>query len=64
MACEYPQVGVRTAVLSSGTAEHPPRAGERVPDDIHIHERTLRLLPAGAASRALAATWLHGALRA
>ncbi|MFR9752392.1 transcriptional regulator [Nocardia sp. 004] len=57
------EVGVRTAVLSSGIAEHALRYGERAPDDVEIHEHALRLLPPDDGRRALAAARLHSALR-
>ncbi|MEV6256417.1 transcriptional regulator [Nocardia sp. NPDC051911] len=60
---EYLEVGVRTAVLSSGNVEHALRYGERAPHDIEIHEHALRLLPRGDGRRALAVARLHGALR-
>ncbi|WP_063821777.1 hypothetical protein [Nocardia pneumoniae] len=59
---EYLEVGVRTAVLSSATAEHALRYGERAPHDIEVHEHALRLLPADDGRRALAAARLHSAL--
>ncbi|WP_028478418.1 GAF domain-containing protein [Nocardia sp. CNY236] len=60
---DYLEVGVRTAVLSSGSAEHALRFGERVPHDAEIHEHALTLLPPGDGRRSLAMARLHSALR-
>ncbi|MGW4327808.1 transcriptional regulator [Nocardia sp. NPDC004573] len=60
---EYLEVGVRTAVLSSGNVEHALRYGERAPYDVEVHEHALGLLPAGDGRRALAAARRHAALR-
>ncbi|MET7773777.1 transcriptional regulator [Nocardia sp. NPDC005366] len=60
---QFLEVGVRTAVLSSGEVEHALRYGEHAPDDVEVHEHTLRLLPNHDARRAVAAARLHHASR-
>ncbi|MFD0360732.1 transcriptional regulator [Nocardia sp. GCM10030253] len=60
----YLDVGVRTVVLASDRAEHAVALGERVPDDIEVHEHALRLLPADDVRRAVVAARLYTALHA
>ncbi|MEV0712086.1 transcriptional regulator [Nocardia aurea] len=60
---QFLEVGVRTAVLSSGEAEFALRYGRYAPDDIEVHEHALRLLPKHDARRAVAAARSHHALR-
>lgn len=60
---EHLDVAVRTAVLAGGDAGHALALGERMPDDIEIHERALELLPTGDGRRAVATARLHTALR-
>ncbi|MBY8862412.1 transcriptional regulator [Nocardia sp. CA2R105] len=60
---EYFEVGVRTAVLASTDPEYALRYGERVPDDIAVHEHALRLLRPDDTRRAVAVARLHAALR-
>ncbi|MCX4096905.1 transcriptional regulator [Nocardia sp. alder85J] len=56
-------VGVRAAVLADPDPAHALHYGDRVPDDIAVHEHALRLLPADDARRAVAVARLHTALR-
>ncbi|WP_328402282.1 transcriptional regulator [Nocardia sp. NBC_00403] len=58
----YLDVGVRTVVLASDRAEHAVALGERVPDDIEVHEHALRLLSADDVRRAVVTARLHTAL--
>ncbi|MFF0488493.1 transcriptional regulator [Nocardia sp. NPDC004068] len=60
---EYLLVALRTAVLTGGSAAQLVEFGARCPDDAEIHQRALRLLPAGDPRRALVAARLHTALR-
>ncbi|WP_019930667.1 hypothetical protein [Nocardia sp. BMG111209] len=56
-------VGVRAAVLADPDPSHALRYGERVPDDIAVHEHALQLLPPDDPRRAVAVARRHTALR-
>lgn len=60
---DHLDVGVRSAVLASDRPEHAVSFGERVPDDLEIHEHALRLLPGDDVRRAVVNARLHTAMR-
>nr|WP_024805071.1 transcriptional regulator [Nocardia sp. BMG51109] len=55
-------VGLRAAVLNSGSAAYAVALGARCPDDAEIHEHALRLLSSGDPRRAVVTARLHTAL--
>lgn len=61
---DHLDVGVRTAVLASDSADHAVAFGERSPGDIEVHEHALRLLPDDDVRRAVVVARLHTAQRA